>query len=232
MVSNVVYNGMISKDIQIRRSVRQGSVLGPWLYMLYIHDLAVTLQMSIFGCKLGQVRCGGILQADDIALMALTPDALQELLTICEAYSCKWRYRYNPLKSKVVVFNETQRRKEALMAERKFFLYGSVIEEVTECVHVGIKLNAFLNNSKQITASVSNLRGGLMAIVGAGAAELSCTTAIKLYKTIVLPRGLYGAELWSNLSANDINTIEKALRFCLKYIQKMPRRTNTVILRL
>ncbi len=39
MVANVVLNGKISRDIQIKQSVRQGSILGSWLYMLYIHDL-------------------------------------------------------------------------------------------------------------------------------------------------------------------------------------------------
>ncbi len=41
MVANIVLHGKMSRDIQIKQSVRQGSILGPWLYMLCIHDLAV-----------------------------------------------------------------------------------------------------------------------------------------------------------------------------------------------
>ena len=37
MVSNVVLNGKLSADIPIKKSVRQGSIFGPWLYMLFIH---------------------------------------------------------------------------------------------------------------------------------------------------------------------------------------------------
>ena len=69
---------------KIKQSVCQGSILGPWLYMVFIHDLAVSLQSSPYGCKVGQVPCGGILQADDIALMALPPTGFQNLLLLCE----------------------------------------------------------------------------------------------------------------------------------------------------
>jgi hypothetical protein len=58
---------------------------------------------------------------------------------------------------------------------------------------------------------------------------MSCLSAIKLYKSIVLPRGLYGAELWSELSKIEVNKLERAHRFCLKYIQHLPKRTKTVI---
>ncbi len=43
MLANVVLNGKMSRDIEIKQSVRQGSILGPRLYMLYRHDLAVHL---------------------------------------------------------------------------------------------------------------------------------------------------------------------------------------------
>ena len=59
--------------------------------------------------------------------------------------------------------------------------------------------------------------------------ELSCITAIKLYKSIVLPRCLYGSELWHKLSKQDLTKLEEAHRFCLKKIQCFPKRTKTII---
>ena len=35
--------------------------------MIYIHELAVALQKSPFGCKIGPIERGSIPQADDIA---------------------------------------------------------------------------------------------------------------------------------------------------------------------
>jgi hypothetical protein len=231
LISAVVLNGFVSNKIHINQSVRQGSVLGPWLYMVYVHDLALSLQTSPHGCNIGQVPCGGILQADDIVITALTPKALQELLNSCESYSRKWRYMYNPVKSKVMVFNEYPAMKRRLQLSRKFMLYGKEIDEVSEGVHVGIILNAYQNNTQRINNSVLKLRGALLSIVGSGVRQtgLSCLTATKLYKTIVLPRGLYGAELWSKQTKENILKVERAHHFCLKVIQTLPKRTKTVV---
>ncbi len=43
VVSNVVLKGMTSGDISIKQFVKQGSILGPWLYLLYVHELAMQL---------------------------------------------------------------------------------------------------------------------------------------------------------------------------------------------
>ena len=58
---------------------------------------------------------------------------------------------------------------------------------------------------------------------------MSCLTAIKLYKTIVPPRSLYGAELWFKITNDQLKKLERAHRFCLKIIQAMPKRTKTCI---
>ena len=38
---------------------------------------------------------------------------------------------------------------------------------------------------------------------------------------------MYGCELWNNLSANDIKTLEVAHRFCVKLAQRLPPRIRT-----
>ncbi len=87
MVSNVVLEGKASGDIPLRQFVRQGSVLGPWFYMLYIHDLAVKLLKAEASACIGCVPCGAVLQTDDVAFASLTANGLQQLVTLCEEYS-------------------------------------------------------------------------------------------------------------------------------------------------
>ncbi len=72
----VVLNGTMSRDIQIKLSVRQGSTLGPWLCMLYIYDLAVRVLDSKVGARISSLCCGSYLQADDSALASLTVNGL------------------------------------------------------------------------------------------------------------------------------------------------------------
>lgn len=44
---------------------------------------------------------------------------------------------------------------------------------------------------------------------------------------MVLPKALYGCELWDNLATKHLDTLEKAHRFCVKYMQLLPKRTST-----
>ena len=54
---------------------------------------------------------------------------------------------------------------------------------------------------------------------------LSC---LKIYRCIALPKALYGCENWSNLS-NAYILSPRTHRYCIKYIQGLPRITRTDI---
>ncbi len=56
--------------------------------------------------------------------------------------------------------------------------------------------------------------------------SMSCVSAVKLYKLIVLSPSLYGCELWYNLRNSDMDMMDVGDRFCLKYIQSIPRRSR------
>ena len=56
---------------------------------------------------------------------------------------------------------------------------------------------------------------------------LNPTTSRQIYNSVVLPKALYGSELWSNLLPNDILSLERAHRFCIKFMQCLPRGTST-----
>ena len=59
-----------------------------------------------------------------------------------------------------------------------------------------------------------------------GLHPLSCQ---EIYKCIVLPKSLYGCENWNNMTVSDVFTMERAHRFCIKYMQGLHRRTRTDI---
>ncbi len=54
-----------------RQSVRQGSVLGHWLYMLYVHDLAEELKKSHHGCQIGRVPCSSLVHPGSYRFLTL-----------------------------------------------------------------------------------------------------------------------------------------------------------------
>ena len=52
-------------------------------------------------------------------------------------------------------------------------------------------------------------------------------SASKLYTSIVLPRALYGCELWNGITKSNIAHLEATHHFCLKRLQSLPLRTRS-----
>ena len=77
------WNGAVSEPFRVSNGVRQGGVLSPVLFSVYINGLLCTLQESRVGCHLGCDFVGGVCYADDIALLAPSPSALRMMLSIC-----------------------------------------------------------------------------------------------------------------------------------------------------
>ena len=87
----------------------------------------------------------------------------------------------------------------------------------------------FLSLDENITSASTKLKGTLLSLSNCGLHEdgLNPLTARYLYKSIILPKALYGCELWNNLSPKQLSMLELAHRFCAKYMQSLPKRTNT-----
>ena len=80
-----------------------------------------------------------------------------------------------------------------------------------------------------ISESKHKLRKTFFTTINCGIYEngLHPLSALHLYKTIVLPKALYGCELWSSLTSEHILMLEIAHRFCIKYIQNISNRSRT-----
>ena len=92
----------ISNSFPINQSVRQGGILSTSLYKVYIDELLRILKVKRLGFRIGSVYIGCPTCADDVALLALTPDELQIMLYEALNYSKRKRYNIHPTKTSVV----------------------------------------------------------------------------------------------------------------------------------
>jgi hypothetical protein len=92
--------------------VREGCVLSPILFALYINGLAEELNAEGCGVMIGGKRMSCLMFADDIVLLADSKEALQTSLDVAWKYSRKWRFEYNfgKDKSEVMVFGGKRSR--------------------------------------------------------------------------------------------------------------------------
>ena len=87
----------------IINAVRQGGVLSPQLFAIYIDDLSVCLTQYNAGCHLNETVTNHVMYADDICLMASSAIALPKMLNLCYEFSQSNDIIFNPI-STIYVF--------------------------------------------------------------------------------------------------------------------------------
>ena len=96
--------GKKSSTFRITNGTRQGSVLSPALFSVYLDDLLQELRDLGLGCHIGGWWMGACGYADDLILMAPVRSVLQEMLTVCQEYGRRHNLVFstdpNPAKSK------------------------------------------------------------------------------------------------------------------------------------
>ena len=89
-----------SCDFKTTNGVRQGGILSPRLFSLYIDELSDRLSKSNVGCFIDGTCMNHFFYADDICILAPSAISLQELINICAPYGEEHDILYNPLKCK------------------------------------------------------------------------------------------------------------------------------------
>ena len=75
--------------------MKQGGIISPVLFCVYIDQLLINLASSGVGCYVGLNFVGALAYADDIVLLAPTPTAMRKLLSICDIYALKYDMQLN-----------------------------------------------------------------------------------------------------------------------------------------
>jgi len=83
----VVWQGCYSGRFMIGNGTRQGGVLSPYLFTRYVRPLISIISQSRIGCNIASLFVNILAYADDMALLAPSWYAMQELLKILE-YCC------------------------------------------------------------------------------------------------------------------------------------------------
>ena len=96
------FNSMYFK---VSNGLRQGRVLSPKIFAIYIDDLSQDLAMCKSGCYINEQCMNHVMYAEDIFLLAPSAIGLQRLLDVCFDFSIRNDIMYNPIKSVCVVFN-------------------------------------------------------------------------------------------------------------------------------
>lgn len=103
----VRWGDTLSDWFEVISGVRQGGILSPIFYCIYVDDLVEILSDLGIGCHLKDLFLSILLYADDMALLSPSLKGLQCLLTATEQYCKTWDIMLNAKKSKNLLFGKS-----------------------------------------------------------------------------------------------------------------------------
>ena len=78
----IKWNDCISDTFRMKNGVKQGSVLSPFLFALYLDPLLDSISMSKFGCYIGDLPANVFSYADDVVVLTPSLTSLKHLIKL------------------------------------------------------------------------------------------------------------------------------------------------------
>ena len=208
----VNFNGTKGDFWKLGNGVRQGGVISPLLFNLYINEVLVKLSSLNEGCNLGLVKHNSQAYADDFGLLAPSANALQVLLNTVSVLFSDLKLTLNLKKSVCMVFNNKSKSQLPI-----FKLENTVLEIVHQCKYLGIIFSSDLNNKLDIVKCEKSFLKQFYAIYRRF--HFVDSNVLKfLFKAHCT--SFYGKELWFDLKGcvSVFNNLAVNYHKCLKKI--------------
>ncbi len=220
---SVRWNSNHSAAFNVTNGVRQGGVLSPILFSVYIDELLQRLSLLGIGCHLGNHSVCALGYADDIALLAPSPSAMRILLRECEEFASEFEITFNASKTQLICFSNSRSR---TLPNGVFRFIGSDLQFSDTVTHLGHILHCTLDDVADVTRVRSSMcrKANYLLHTFSG-----CSMSVKTKLIVTHCLSLFGCVLW-RLDCKMIRSLETSFNNILRKIWRLPRLCHTRIL--
>ena len=213
----IKWGNTLSSPFSVTNGVRQGGVLSPSLFNVYIDDLSSSLCSLNVGCNINGQMFNHLVYADDTVLLANTPSALQKLIDSCQLFAQDHGIIYNQTKSlcmciKPKCFNH--------ITIPDITLCGSVLKFVSVHKYLGCFITDDLSDDFDIERQMRYIYSTGNSIVRN---FKHCTDGVKVQLFKTMYSNFYCSQLWSKYRVNVLNKIRVAFNNVLRSLFLLKR---------
>ena len=209
----------LSQYFTICNGVRQGGILSPRLFALYVNQLTNRLIACKAGCYFNDMCINHVLYADDICLLAPSASAMQSLLDVCYEYGTDNDILFNPIKSVCTVFKPK--------AYKRFtptvFIGDDALKFTKEAKYLGFTFNDSKCDDSDMLRQMRLLYAKSNTLLRTFS---HCSSDVKVTLFQSYCTALYCPFLWNDYKKSTFSKIRVAFNNAYRKIFGLPKRSS------
>ena len=194
----------VSEKFSTHSGVKQGCILSPLLFTLYLNDLHEYLDG---GLTVGGMNIRLLLYADDIVLVADNINIMQKMINNLENYCTQWNMEVNLAKSEMLVF----RRGGRLARQENWKYKGQQVRIVNEYCYLGViftpKLSFVKHLERRNVQAKNSINSTWQHFLNKPAITL--TSKWRLFQAVCRSIQSYGAQIWGFTLFDEVNKLQR-----------------------
>ena len=220
----VKFGDKLSEPFRTNKGVRQGCVLSPLLFNIFLSDIQEAFDICGDNPTLQDVEVSSLIWADDILILSETPEGLQAKLDNRGIYCTRNKLKVNTDKTKVMTFTKSGR-----LLKHNFYFGRKPLTNVRHYKYLGF----IVTPSGEIKTGLEDLRiRALRALTKIRKAlgplfRQNVWNTMYLYNYLVMPILLYTSDFWGTLKHPQNSPIERLHRSFYKQVLGVKKQTNT-----
>lgn len=219
----VLWNGVFSLPFSVLNGVKQGAIISPILFCVYLDVLLEKLRDAGVGCYIAGCFVGALAYADDLVLLTPSASAMRRMLLICDRFSTEYNVSFNVNKTKCLNFRPSKYTPSKESPLPSFSLGGNIIENVCQWPHLGHVINIQCSDSTDIIERKNSFTGQVNNML-CHFAKLDSLVKCRLFNAYC--SSFYGSELW-NLDNSEIDSFCVAWRKGMRRVWGLPVDTSS-----